>query len=364
MCFRGKWIWSLPLAVAVGLYGAAGIHGANAQQQAPPPAPPPDEAPPAPPPEQPPAPPPEQPPAPPPEEAPPAPAPEDPPPVPEDPPAPPPEEDLPPLEDPLPEPEAPAAPTLPDIDVPDPAAEVNGREISADLYSWVVDRMNEMGQHVMRPDDAPSHEAVAESLIDQKIFLIDAEREGAEVSEAEVDAAIDAEQEALIAPEVFDEMLEAEGLTEELYREKVEAQLMAREHTGNLAQEDEYGQPSPDADEPMALIPDDETALQLSGLVLDMSLDEHRVMEQRVEDVRDEFDTEIHIDLAAAEAAEPVEPAEPELPVEEPMPAPDLDEPLPAPEAPAPAPEAPAPGVGEPAPAPEAPDNGGAAPGF
>ena len=294
-----RWICCFTGAAAIGICGGlGGMTVADAQDD--PPLPPVEEEP-----------------APVPDE--PAPAPQEPAPMPDDPPAP--QEPAPMPEEPIAPPEPPAA--LPEVDMPDEAAVVEGdeetEEVTGETFDWVLDRVNELVQR--QPQiEPPEHEEILDALIDQQVFVADAKEAGIQVTQDEVQAEIDEIRETIPEGFEFEDALAQEGLTEDQFVSMMDDQLHAQAYAGELAQEDEY--------QDVGLGAQQEIGELLSVLMFELDATQHQVMAEGVGDVRGEYDTEVNVDFEDVEAPEP---AAPELP----------EQPLPQPEEPAPQPDVP-----------------------
>ena len=329
-----RWICCFTGAAAIGICGGlGGMTAADAQQD--PPLPPVEEEP---------APVPDEP-APPPQE--PAPMPEDPPapqepaPMPDDPPAP--QEPAPMPEEPIAPPEPPAA--LPEVDTPDTAAVVEGdeetAEVTGDTFDWVLDRVNELLQQQPQMEP-PEHEEILDALVDQQVFVADAREQGdIDIPAAEVDAEIDEIRATIPEGFEFEDALAQEGLTEDQFVSMMEDQLHAHAYVDVLEEVERY--------QDLELTPREEIHDLLSVLMFELDATEYRIMAERVDDVRGEYDIEMNVDLEDVEAPEPQEPALPDLDEPAPMPEPDEPAPMPEPDEPAPMPEP------DPAPQPDIP---------
>lgn len=98
------------------------------------------------------------------------------------------------------------------------AARVNGQPIYLAEYE----------QEVMRAGDAVTASQVLDAMIETALLEQAAAEAGISVSDEQLDALIQADIEAVGGREVFDQRLAANGLSEEEYRERVRANLIAQ----------------------------------------------------------------------------------------------------------------------------------------
>ena len=233
-------------------------------------------------------------------------------------------------EEPIAPPEPPAA--LPEVDMPETAAVVDGddetAEVTGETFDWVLARVNELLQQ--QPQiEPPEHEEIFEALVDQQVFVADAKEAGVEVTPGEVEAEIDEIRETIPEGFEFEDALEQEGLTEDMFESMMDDQLHAHAYIDELA---------PEEAEPELGVEQEIDEL-LAVLMFELDATEYEVMADRVDEVRDDFDIEVDaaVDFDDVEPAEPEEPALPDL--DEPLPEPPDEEPAPMPEPDEPAPQ-------------------------